>query len=142
MTTIIWLTFGTAVGVASPLVLWRMRCNRNKAKRTLARSRKPYAAVSIDPCLMACNAVNRVTGKRFLQDEVPSLPLAACDSDRCQCRYKYYSDRRESEDRRLPFGDTLAIKSADSGNERRKSTDRRVSNGENVRAAPAYFNNY
>ena len=92
---------------------------------------------------MSCDAVNRIGKKRFLEDDVPSLPLEACDSEKCQCRYKYFDDRRSEDERRLPFGEaTMTLGATQEEDERRKRTDRRINGGENIRQAPAYFNEY
>lgn len=41
-----------------------------------------------------CRAVKAAEGKRFLSEDVPKLPLAGCDANKCQCTYELYNDRR------------------------------------------------
>ena len=41
-----------------------------------------------------CRAARILTGQRFLFDEIPRLPLDACDVRDCQCSYKLFDDRR------------------------------------------------
>ncbi len=41
-----------------------------------------------------CRAARILTGQRFLFDEIPRLPLDACDARDCQCSYKLFNDRR------------------------------------------------
>ena len=65
---------------------------------------KEFHAVAIKTQPFACNAAHRLEGKRFLATEAPRLPLAACDRDRCECRFQHYSDRRAGRNRRSPFG--------------------------------------
>ena len=56
-----------------------------------------WQAVSIVPGAGACAAVEESRGKRFLTRAAPRLPLAACNNqNQCQCKYKRYTDRRDS----------------------------------------------
>lgn len=41
-----------------------------------------------------CAAVIAIRGKRFLPEEIPSLPLPGCDAGACDCSYELFSDRR------------------------------------------------
>lgn len=41
-----------------------------------------------------CGAARSIAGRKFLPDEIPSLPLPDCDADRCECSYELFSDRR------------------------------------------------
>lgn len=73
-----------------------------KAEKTAMRSR--YRGVEVIPDGSGCCAAAReITGKRFLSDEVPELPLKGCDRAVCNCRYELFADRRRShrEDRRV-----------------------------------------
>ena len=64
---------------------------------------KPYSALSITPGVNACEAAQRVSGRRYLLREAPKLPLAGCDPTVCKCRFSHHDDRRGShEDRRHP----------------------------------------
>jgi hypothetical protein len=56
-----------------------------------------WQAVSIVPGAGACTVVQELRGKRFLTRAAPRLPLAECNNqDQCQCKYKRYTDRRDS----------------------------------------------
>lgn len=41
-----------------------------------------------------CQAVKAVSKQRFLEKDVPMLPLDDCDAEFCQCSYKRFDDRR------------------------------------------------
>lgn len=41
-----------------------------------------------------CEAVREISGKRFLSEEVPKLPLIGCDATECRCSYELFEDRR------------------------------------------------
>ena len=41
-----------------------------------------------------CGAVKAIRGQRYLPDEVPRLPLDACDADECGCSFELFDDRR------------------------------------------------
>jgi hypothetical protein len=60
-------------------------------------TRKPrhrWHAVTIVAPSRACEAALACKGKRFLSSEAPRLPLAQCDADRCNCKYRHFEDRR------------------------------------------------
>ena len=60
-------------------------------------TRKPrhrWHAVTIVAPSGACEAAFACKGKRFLSSEAPRLPLAQCDADRCNCKYRHFEDRR------------------------------------------------
>jgi len=87
---------------------------------------KAYRAVSIGPKGQGCSAVEEISGKRFLSNDAPLLPLPECDNrDNCDCRYTHWDDRRQEEDRRSPVGG-MSARLGD-GEERRSKTDRRKS---------------
>lgn len=81
-----------------------------------------YHAVSIHPCSHACAAVRALRGKRFLTNEVMSLPISGCDEPRCQCTYKHYADRRAGEERRRA---SMVMHKHFSNDEQRRGGDRR-----------------
>ncbi|MHA7815488.1 MAG: hypothetical protein ACX93N_03365 [Pseudohaliea sp.] len=65
----------------------------------------PFAAVSVEPAAIACDAARRAAGRRYLRDEAPGVPLRDCDGRRCGCRLQTHADRRQSgTDRRLGVG--------------------------------------
>lgn len=53
-----------------------------------------WKAVSILPGPRSCKAVRGVTNRRYLSAEAPRLPVAECNVERCECRYKHHADRR------------------------------------------------
>jgi len=142
----VWLTVGTTVGVMSPLIIWRLRV-RARAADTEGLADKAttdenqYAAVSIMPGLITCDAVEKFKGQRILEDDAPSLPVPGCNEAHCQCRFQYHQDRRNGDDRRNPFGtmsDALGP-----NDENRAAPERRRALHDKKPARPrAYFNDY
>ena len=63
----------------------------------------PYRAVSVVPDILTqCSAAAELQSKRFLGAEAPQLPLPDCSQqDKCQCKYKYWNDRRGMDRRAL-----------------------------------------
>lgn len=66
-----------------------------------------FHAVSIKLGLNTCLAAQEMAGKRFLSGAAPKIPLPECDVLECKCRFVHHKDRRDSEDRRSPFGQGL-----------------------------------
>jgi hypothetical protein len=64
----------------------------------------PFHAVSIAPGLRACAAARALRDRRFLSREAPILPLKACDSTECTCRYEHHDDRRKGHRRARDLG--------------------------------------
>ena len=66
-----------------------------KKETRVTNTRSRFRGVQLNPnhdgC---CEAVRESVGQRFLSNEVPMLPLAACDSDDCRCTYELFDDRR------------------------------------------------
>ena len=89
-----------------------------------------YHAVSIKYATNACEAAKALSGRRFLSNAAPRLPLPDCDSLECRCRFAHHDDRRTGKDRRSPFaapgfgGSTGAFEK-----ERRENSGRRKSDG-------------
>lgn len=86
-----------------------------------------FAAVTITPASLACEAVKAIRKNRILAREAPRLPLPDCSlPDRCNCTYKKYADRRASHagDRRVRTFGQPPDKAVD---ERRKRKGRRAS---------------
>lgn len=83
-----------------PSLLERLGLKRQKAPTNSRANERvhivnPYHAVSIAPCLMACENVRRYAGKRFLSSDAPILPVPGCGSAQCRCRYLHHDDRRQ-----------------------------------------------
>ena len=96
-----------AVVAALPYLLGRGRSGDVRpSRRAVPRQHDgPYAAVSLEPASIACEAARRIAGRRYLRDEAPGVPLANCDGRRCGCRLQSHADRRQAgTDRRLGVG--------------------------------------
>lgn len=118
MSTLFWAIPGIAMGVAAVGVL---RCRglrrtsvdappppviavkAERPPRPISPRPRNYQAVSIVLCASACDAAQRLTGKRFLWKETPRLPLAGCDRAACKCAFAVHRDRRSEQDRRGGF---------------------------------------
>jgi hypothetical protein len=53
-----------------------------------------WHAVTIIGPATACAAAQACKGKRYLSRDAPRLPLAGCDAERCDCKYRHFGDRR------------------------------------------------
>lgn len=73
------------------------------APPTIADKSSPYHAVSLQYSSNACDAAKAMTGRRFLSNAAPRLPLPECDALECRCRFAHHADRRTGLDRRSPF---------------------------------------
>jgi len=93
-----------------------------RRKPSDTETQKSFHAVSIEPCSHACDAARALRGKRFLTNEVMSLPVPGCDESRCQCTYKHYADRRVGEERRRA---SIAMRERFTNYEQRHGGDRR-----------------
>lgn len=62
-----------------------------------------FHGVSIKTAGQACAAAGELSGKRFLSNAAPRLPLPGCDVQECQCRFVHHKDRRNGKERRSPF---------------------------------------
>jgi hypothetical protein len=156
MSGIWWASLGAALGLGAPFLfrLWqRSAADRADVLPTAApspaRTRIPAPAsarhppasppaglnrkqarrfhgVSVKPGQQACKAAQDLAGQRFLPDEAPAMPLAACDREKCQCGYSHHGDRRDREDRRSGWGTFGGFTpSIPGGNRRARSPDRR-----------------
>jgi len=114
------------------LVLWLFIRNRSQSKKTSeperpkATENTAYHAVSIKFDATACEAAKVMSGRRFLSNAAPRLPLPDCNALECRCRFAHHKDRRAAKDRRSPFG--AAGYTGGTGSyekERRESRDRR-----------------
>jgi hypothetical protein len=84
----------------------------------------PYHCVGIHHLDGACAAVERLSGRRFLSKDAPSLPLLTCDAAECRCRYMHFDDRRQGPERRN-LRPALQDVREYSGQERRSGRERR-----------------
>lgn len=85
-----------------------------------------YHAVAIKYEENACDAAKAMTGRRFLSNAAPSLPLPECDHPSCHCKFAHFADRRAARDRRSPFSPAGPIGTTGSyERERRATSDRR-----------------
>jgi hypothetical protein len=84
-----------------------------------------FHAVSIKLGPNACEAAQSMAGKRFLSSAAPRLPLPNCKNLECKCRFVHHKDRREAEDRRSPFGQSMASTTGTHPKEQRQAKDRR-----------------
>jgi hypothetical protein len=120
------------VGVVVLLVLWLFVRSRSSTKKTLdpeaskPRENTAFHAVSIKFDAQACEAAKMMSGRRFLSNAAPRLPLPDCNALECRCRFAHHKDRRVAKDRRSPFG--AAGQPGGTGSyekERRENRDRR-----------------
>ena len=89
----------------------------------------PYHAVSIAPGAKACESARVLKDKRFLSSEAPSLPLADCTAQACECRYRHHPDRRSDEPRREADIGIISMDGNWQGVERRRQRGRRRGDG-------------
>ena len=94
-------------GVLLLAVLLLRRRNTQKKEQAPKAAVRPqntaYHAVSIKFGEQACEAARAMSGRRFLSNAAPRLPLADCDAAQCHCRFVHHDDRRSGKDRRSPF---------------------------------------
>lgn len=85
-----------------------------------------YHSVAIKYSENACDAAKAMTGRRFLANAAPQLPLPECEFLECRCIFSHYDDRRSGRDRRSPFAPGTATGMTGKYRvERRECTDRR-----------------
>ncbi|GAB5451703.1 MAG: hypothetical protein Hals2KO_20310 [Halioglobus sp.] len=88
----------------------------------------PFRATSIEPGSDACGPVQSLANVRYLvaDDNIPQLPLDACDAANCSCRYNKYRDRRRVDgDRRALGGAQNHLLTQTEIGERRTGRERR-----------------
>ena len=114
------------------LVLWLFVRRRGQTEKPaeLAKPKEAgnpaYHAVSLKFDANACAAAKEMSGRRFLSNAAPRLPLPECNALECRCRFNHHSDRRAGKDRRSPFASGSFTGSTGSyERERRESQDRR-----------------
>jgi len=85
-----------------------------------------FHAVSIKVGPNACEAAKSMADKRFLSGAAPKIPLPNCNNLECKCRFVHHKDRREGDERRSPFGQSIASTTTGSyAKEQREVEDRR-----------------
>lgn len=102
MGMISWLLLLLALVGGGVLLLRR----QTGAAPEAAGDKPDWRCVSLRPGLEACPAAWMQVGERYLPDEAPSLPLADCNRETCDCSFNAHEDRREPGERReQPDGD-------------------------------------
>ena len=120
----IWQSLKTALGFGGTT----MRARRHAAAVAKAASAtgSNYRGCTIQLGKGACESAEKLKNKRFLQKDVPKLPLPECGRLQCDCRYQHHEDRRhQDDDRRLP-GATATEIFPHSAKERRGVKGRRA----------------
>jgi len=126
------ILLGIALVLSIAWLVIRMRRDKTPVisdeTKILAHEKVAYHAVSIALEQNACDAAKSMTGRRFLSDAAPQLPLPDCDALECRCIFTHHQDRRENRDRRSPFAASGFSGSVTESHqkERRARKDRRV----------------
>ena len=123
----------TLLGIGAVLLfiwLFLRRRSRVTQQSSAAAPRRnedtTYHAVSIKFSEGACAAAKAMSGRRFLANAAPRLPLPECDVATCTCRFAHHKDRRIGRDRRSPFAaGNLTGATGRHEKERRERPDRR-----------------
>jgi hypothetical protein len=123
------LLLGALLVLTVAWLVVRIRQNKAATKaesRPQAKNEGEYHAVAIKYSENACDAAKAMTGRRFLSNAAPRLPLPECDFLECRCQFAHYDDRRASRDRRSPFAPAGTTDGTGSyEQERREERDRR-----------------
>ncbi len=123
------LLLGALLVLAIAWLVVRIRQNKALTKaesRPVVKDQGTYHAVAIKYSERACDAAKAMTGRRFLSNAAPHLPLPDCDHPDCGCKFAHYDDRRASRDRRSPFAPQGSTGTTGTyARERREKTDRR-----------------
>jgi hypothetical protein len=120
-------------GIVVLLIIWQLLAASSKkasAAQAQLRSRDSgdgsFRSVGIDVGKQCCRAATNIRGERYLINQAPPLPLAACDSTTCRCKYIHFADRRTADDDRRDFpAPPSMLANQDRESERRKKQDRR-----------------
>lgn len=110
------------------LLVWMRRDTADSTAKSSARAgdNTAFHAVAIKYSDKACDAAKAMTGRRFLSNAAPRLPLPECDLLECRCRFVHYKDRRTDRDRRSPFATSSASGTTGTSEQnRRENADRR-----------------
>lgn len=123
------LMLGALLVLTVAWLIVRVRQNKATEKAESMPASKDYGAyhaVAIKYAENACDAAKAMTGRRFLSNAAPHLPLPECNFPECHCTFAHYDDRRARRDRRSPFASAGATDGTGSyEKERREKTDRR-----------------
>lgn len=94
-----FLMLGTALVLLQ--ISRKKSASRKEREQSRAESRQSqFASVTLNCGADACQSAQSMRGKVFLASEAPMLPLAACDTAHCLCKYAKTSDRRGNDDGR------------------------------------------
>jgi len=123
------LLLGALLVLAIVWLVVRIRRNKKISEvdsRPVTKQHDEFHAVAIKYSENACDAAKAMTGRRFLSNAAPRLPLPECDFPDCRCKFAHYDDRRTGRDRRSPFAPGGSAGSTGSyARERREKPDRR-----------------
>lgn len=98
------------------------------ARSTAPQSSNRFRAVSLQCDTGACDAALALGNKRFLPADLGPLPLADCNSPKCNCTYVHHDDRRSAEgDKRAPSALSTDLYHTSGKPERRTRKGRRES---------------
>ncbi|MCJ7592138.1 MAG: hypothetical protein MUO51_12375 [Woeseiaceae bacterium] len=123
------LMLGALLVLTIAWLVVRVRQNKAAVKSESTRVVKntgKFHAVALKYTENACDAAKAMTGRRFLSNAAPRLPLPECNFPECNCRFAHYDDRRAGRDRRSPFAPAGATGTTGiHEQERRERNDRR-----------------
>ena len=104
-----------------------MLFKRKKARIGGGGVRKLFHGVAV--CArggVACDAVTKLEGQRFLSEEAPLLPLADCSDPRaCKCVYEHFDERRDQLRRETDVG----LPARSHPDDKREGHGRRITDG-------------
>jgi len=102
------------------------RAQSNTAELNKISHSDQYWGVSIHPdqASNCCEAAQALSGEQFTLDDVPNLPLTACDKPICLCRYVGLKERRTA-NRRQGHDRREEIRFDPNSSDRRTGKDRR-----------------
>ncbi|MDR2688526.1 MAG: hypothetical protein LBB76_02055 [Azoarcus sp.] len=84
-----------------------------------------FRAVELKLCNRPCEVGASISGKRYLREDAPALPLPGCPHKHCRCSYIQYEDRRAKNRRDMSFY-SVAVGKVREGGDRRKNRGRRA----------------
>jgi hypothetical protein len=111
---LVWAVLGIAIAGGAIWVVLRRKAREEPpppaaAPPTATQTKPPparkrsYFGASLQPGPNACHAAKALSGKRYLANEAPKLPLSDCNAATCTCQILPHSDRRAGYDRRDSF---------------------------------------